>query len=180
MNGVRYKIPLRGTFFQGGGKIFLLLRYGDWQKRKKTLYYNTFYRKEENHNENRVEMKKIMLSGKIHTATITRCLVDYEGSLEIDPELLAEAGILPYEKILVANRNNGSRLETYAIPGVPGSKDFCLNGPAARLGKVGDVVTIMAFSVCDEKEAETLKPRIIVLGEGNKIKMRRRGRDMID
>ena len=61
-------------------------------------------------------MKRVMLSGKIHTARITQCEVDYEGSLEIDPELLAEAGILPYEKILVANRDNGSRLETYARP----------------------------------------------------------------
>ena len=124
-------------------------------------------------------MKKIMLSGKIHTATITRCVVDYEGSLEIDPELLAEANILPYEKILVANRTNGSRLETYAIPGVPGSRDFCLNGPAAKLGNVGDVVTIMAFSLCDEDEAKTLLPQIIVLGEGNRIVTRRRGRKIL-
>ena len=124
-------------------------------------------------------MKRIMLSGKIHTATITRCIVDYEGSLEIDPELLAEANILPYEKILVANRNNGSRLETYAIPGVPGSKDFCLNGPAAKLGSVGDIVTIMAFSLCDEDEARELKPHVIVLGKDNEIIMRRRGRDTI-
>ena len=124
-------------------------------------------------------MKKLMLSGKIHTATITRCVIDYEGSLEIDPELLAEANILPYEKILVANRDNGSRLETYAIPGVPGSRDFCLNGPAARLGKVGDVVTIMAFSLCDENEARSAKPQIIVLGKDNEIVMRRRGREVV-
>lgn len=125
-------------------------------------------------------MKKLMLSGKIHTATITRCVIDYEGSLEIDPELLAEANILPYEKILVANRDNGSRLETYAIPGVPGSRDFCLNGPAARLGKVGDIVTIMAFSLCDEEEARSAKPQIIVLGKDNEIIMRRRGREVIN
>ena len=87
-------------------------------------------------------MKREMLSGKIHTARITRCEVDYEGSLEIDPELLAEAGILPYEKILVANKSNGSRLETYAIPGKAGSREFCLNGPAAKCGNVGDIVTI--------------------------------------
>lgn len=117
-------------------------------------------------------MQRIMLSGKIHTATITRCLVDYEGSLEIDPELLAEANILPYEKILVANRNNGSRLETYAIPGKPGSRDFCLNGPAARLGKVGDVVTIMAFSAVDSSELEGYHPTVIVLDEKNEIKNR--------
>lgn len=120
-------------------------------------------------------MKKIMLSGKIHTARITRCVVDYEGSLEIDPELLKEAGILPYEKILVANRNNGSRLETYAIPGKPGSRDFCLNGPAAKQGKAGDVVTVMAFSLCDEKEAAVISPKVIILNEKNEIE-RRHGR----
>ena len=116
-----------------------------------------------------------MLKGKIHRARITRCDIDYEGSLEIDPELLKEAGILPYEKILVANRDNGSRLETYAIPGKPGSRDFCLNGPAARQGKVGDVVTVMAFSLCDEAEAAVISPKVIVLNERNEIE-RRHGR----
>ena len=124
-------------------------------------------------------MKKIMLSGKIHTARITRCLIDYEGSLEIDPELLEAANILPYEKILVSNRNNGSRLETYAIPGRPGSRDFCLNGPAAKLGQVGDVVVIMAFSLMDEKEAASCRPRVIVLDENNEIVSRRNGPDEI-
>ena len=118
-------------------------------------------------------MQKIMLSGKIHTARLTKCVIDYEGSLEIDPELLAEANILPYEKILVSNRNNGSRLETYAIPGKAGSKDFCLNGPAAKLGSIGDVVTIMAFSVCSEEEAKNVSPRVIVLDENNNITLRK-------
>ena len=114
-------------------------------------------------------MFRQMLNGKIHTARITRCAVDYEGSLEIDPELLHEADIRPYEKILVANRNNGSRLETYAIPGKPGSREFCLNGPAAKLGAVGDVVTIMAFAAVDEREAESHHPTVIVLDERNEI-----------
>ena len=113
-----------------------------------------------------------MLNGKIHTARITRCVVDYEGSLEIDPELLKEADIRPYEKILVANRNNGSRLETYAIPGKAGSRDFCLNGPAAKLGAVGDVVTIMAFAVVGDTEVETHRPTVIVLDENNEIASR--------
>ena len=114
-------------------------------------------------------MFRQMLSGKIHTARITRCVGDYEGSLEIDPELLKEANILPYEKILVANRNNGSRLETYAIPGKAGSRDFCLNGPAAKLGNVGDVVTIMAFAVVDDSECAGHHPTVIVLDEENRI-----------
>ena len=69
-----------------------------------------------------------MLKGKIHKARITMCDIDYEGSLEIDSEILEKAGILPYEKILVVNATNGKRLETYAIPGKAGSKVFCLNG----------------------------------------------------
>ena len=118
-------------------------------------------------------MKKLMLSGKIHTAHLTDCKIDYEGSLEIDPELLAEADILPYEKILVSNRANGARLETYAIPGEPGKRRFCLNGPAAKLGNPGDIVTIMAFSSIEVEEAKNWTPRVIVLDENNEIKLRK-------
>lgn len=114
-------------------------------------------------------MQKIMLSGKIHTARITHCELDYEGSLEIDSELLDEAHILPYEKILVVNRDNGERLETYAIPGPAGSRRFCLNGPAARKGEVGQIITIMAFSVLSQEEAASWHPRVIVLDENNAI-----------
>ena len=124
-------------------------------------------------------MQKIMLSGKIHTARLTACMLDYEGSLEIDPELLAEAGILPYEKILVVNATNGERLETYAIPGEAGSKVFRLNGAAARRGQVGDIVTIMAFSLFTKEEAETMLPKVIVLNEKNEIIAVRRGRQDI-
>lgn len=120
-------------------------------------------------------MQKIMLSGKIHMARITACELDYEGSLEIDPAILEEAAILPYEKILVVNRNNGERLETYAIPGKRGSKVFCLNGPAAHKGNVGDVITIMAFSICDANEALTYEPQVVVLNADNDI-VQRKGR----
>jgi aspartate 1-decarboxylase len=114
-------------------------------------------------------MNKIMLTGKIHKARLTACLLDYEGSLEIDSELLEKSNILPYEKILVVNATNGERLETYAIPGEPGSKVFCLNGAAARRGNPGDMITVMAFSLCDVAEAASLKARVIVLDEDNKI-----------
>ena len=110
-------------------------------------------------------MQKQMLSGKIHTARLTACEVNYEGSMEIDLLYLKEANILPYEKILIVNRSNGERLETYAIPGEPGKGVFCLNGPAALKGKKGDVVTIMAFSLCTPEEAAVIQPKVIVLDE---------------
>ena len=123
-----------------------------------------------------VKMKKLMLSGKIHTARLTDCRIDYEGSLEIDPELLAEAEILPYEKILVSNRENGSRLETYAIPGERGKGVFCLNGAAAHRGKPGDIVTIMTFAILTPEEAKEHQPTVIVLDERNTIIAKREGR----
>ena len=123
--------------------------------------------------ERLVAMNRMMLTGKIHRARLTSCVVDYEGSLEIDQEILAEANILPYEKILVVNATNGERLETYAIPGKAGSKVFCLNGAAARRGNPGDVVTVMAFSLCSEEDARILRPKIIVLDENNMITVRK-------
>ena len=120
-----------------------------------------------------------MIKGKIHRARLTHCDIDYEGSLEIDIDFLKKAEILPYEKILVVNATNGERLETYAIPGEAGSKVFRLNGAAARKGQVGDIVTIMAFSLFTKEEAETMLPKVIVLNEKNEIIAVRRGRQDI-
>ena len=120
-----------------------------------------------------------MLKGKIHRARITDCYVDYEGSLEIDVNFLEKAGILPYEKILVVNATNGSRLETYAIPGEAGSGIFCLNGAAAHRGSVGDIITIMCFANFTPEEAAEFRPKIVVLDEKNQIVAERRGRETI-
>ena len=120
-----------------------------------------------------------MLKGKIHRARITQCDIDYEGSLEIDIEILEKAGILPYEKILVVNATNGKRLETYAIPGPAGSGTFCLNGAAAHRGSVGDIITIMCFANFTPEEANTFRPRVVVMDEKNQITAIRLGRETI-
>ena len=120
-----------------------------------------------------------MLKGKIHRARITMCDVDYEGSLEIDIDILEKAGILPYEKILVVNATNGKRLETYAIPGEAGSGTFCLNGAAAHRGSVGDIITIMCFANFTPEEATTFRPRVVVMDEENTITAIRLGRETI-
>ena len=48
-------------------------------------------------------MKVTMLKSKIHNATVTDSQLEYEGSLEVDKDLLELTGILPYEKVLVSN-----------------------------------------------------------------------------
>jgi aspartate 1-decarboxylase len=40
---------------------------------------------------------------------------------------------------------------------------------------VGDVVTIMAFSLCSEEEAKKMSPTVIVLDENNEIKLKKGG-----
>ncbi len=114
-----------------------------------------------------------ILKSKIHRARLTSCVLDYEGSLEVDMDILDEAGVLPYEKLLVVNSANGERLETYAIPGARGSRVFCLNGAAARKGIPGDMITLMVFAQMEENEARHFKPKVLVLNEDNQISKRK-------
>jgi len=114
-------------------------------------------------------MQVHLLKSKIHRATVTDGNVDYEGSLTIAADLMKAAGFRPYERILCSNLANGNRFETYVITGKSGSGAIVLNGAAAHLGKKGDRLTIMSFAAVSKKKAEKWKPRVIVLGKGNKI-----------
>jgi aspartate 1-decarboxylase len=110
-----------------------------------------------------------LLKSKIHRAEVTDASLNYEGSMTIAEDLMEKAGLIPYERILCSNLANGSRFETYAIPGERGSGAIVLNGATAHLGKVGDRITIMSYAVVDATEGKKWKPRVIVLGEKNRI-----------
>jgi len=114
-------------------------------------------------------MHIFLLKSKIHRATVTAGNINYEGSLTIDQDLMEKVGFVPFEKILTSNMANGERFETYVIPGLRGARDIILNGAAARLGKPGDLLTIMSFAEIEAQEAQKWHPRVIVLGEKNKI-----------
>lgn len=115
-----------------------------------------------------------LLKSKIHRARVTAGDVNYEGSLGIARDLMDKVGLLPYERILCGNMANGERFETYAIAAEPGSGQIILNGATARLGKPGDLITILSFTEVEWAAAQTWKPRVIVLGENNRI-VRERG-----
>ena len=108
-----------------------------------------------------------LLKSKLLRAEITDRALHYEGSLAIDSALMEAVGLLPYEKILVANIANGERFETYAIEAPKGSYVISLNGAAAHKGKIGDQVVIMSFGQVDVKEAKDWKPKVLVLSEKN-------------
>jgi aspartate 1-decarboxylase len=114
-------------------------------------------------------MQLTLLKSKIHRATVTGASLDYEGSLTISADLAELVGLIPYEKILVSNLNNGQRFETYAIFGKAHEGIIELNGATAHLGKIGDRLTIMSFARCTLEEAALHAPRIAVLNEKNEV-----------
>src|SRR5208283_5335539 len=113
---------------------------------------------------------RTMLKSKIHSARVTDCNIDYEGSITIDTDLLRAADILPYERVEILNVNNGARFRTYAIEGKPGSGDICLNGAAARLASKGDIVIILTYHEVRSDEASHVKPRLVYVDADNHIK----------
>lgn len=110
-----------------------------------------------------------MLKGKIHRATVVQAELDYVGSITIDEDLMDAAGILEYEKVQVADVNNGNRLETYVIAGERGSGMICLNGAAAHYVEVGDKVIIMCYAQMDQAEAGAFQPHVVFVDEKNAI-----------
>ncbi len=114
-------------------------------------------------------MQRQIMHGKIHRVTVTEACIDYPGSITIDKKLMDKAGILHHEKVLIANLTNGSRIESYAIPGPAGSGVICLNGGAAKHGKAGDMVIILAFAVMSDREAKNYKPKIVYVDRQNRI-----------
>jgi aspartate 1-decarboxylase len=114
-------------------------------------------------------MTRKMCKSKIHRATVTQAELYYEGSLTLDVSLMESADMLPYEMVQVVNVNNGERFETYLIPGESDSGVVCLNGPAARLGCVGDEIIIITYAEYNEEEIKTYKPKFVFVNKENKI-----------
>ena len=114
-------------------------------------------------------MNLSMLKSKIHRAVVTQAEPDYVGSITIDSELMLAAGFLEYEKVHVADIDNGERLETYVIAGAAGSGIICLNGAAARFVEPGHKVIIMAYCALSAEEATSHRPTVVLVNAENKI-----------
>ena len=108
-----------------------------------------------------------ILHSKIHGATITGADLYYEGSISISREYLELTGMKPYQKVLVADVNNGNRFETYIIL-AENPNEIIVNGSAARLVHPGDKCIIMAFEY-KETVPSNYEPKILILGENNEV-----------
>ena len=102
-----------------------------------------------------------VLKSKIHCARVTEANLNYLGSITIDEDLMDAANLIAGEKVHIVNNNNGARFVTYIIKGERGSGCICLNGAAARLVQVDDVVIIMSYAQMEFEEAKTFTPAVI-------------------
>ncbi len=110
-----------------------------------------------------------VVKSKIHRVKVTGADLNYIGSITIDEDLMDAAKIIEGEKVQIVNNNNGARLETYAIPGPRNSGEITLNGAAARLVAVGDVLILITYAFMDLDEAKTFKPALVFPNENNNL-----------
>jgi len=115
-------------------------------------------------------LNRKLLKSKIHRARVTEANLDYTGSVTVDADLLEAADILEHEEVHIYNITNGSRLATYAIPGPAGSGVICINGAAAHLCCVDDLVILASYAEYDENELRGHEPKVIMVDKKNRFR----------
>lgn len=118
-------------------------------------------------------MLRKMLQAKLHRATVTQVVIDYEGSCGIDSDLLKMAAMRPFQHVEIYNVSNGARFNTYIIAAPPGSGEISLNGAAARLVARGDLVIICTYGLYDEADLGAYEPVVVLLDGKNRPTLKR-------
>src|SRR5687767_12715427 len=114
-------------------------------------------------------MYRTMLTSKIHRATVTHSDLHYVGSLTLDSDLLRAADLLPGELVHIVDIDNGARLQTYTIEGPAGSGIVGINGAAARLIHVGDLVIVIGYGLVRDEDARRRRPKIVHVDAKNQV-----------
>ena len=107
------------------------------------------------------------MKSKLHQGTVTETMIDYEGSIAIDENLLEAANITANEQVHIYNINNGKRFITYAILGERGSKVISVNGAAARLVQRNDRIIIVAYAMINDEDSKMFRPKVVLLDQHN-------------
>lgn len=118
-------------------------------------------------------MLRTLMKSKLHRATVTASDVNYVGSITIDRSLVEAAQLVPHERVQVLSVTTGARLETYVMVGGRDTGEICLNGAAARLMHVGDIVIIISYGLYDDAETGTHVPVVVLCDERNQPRVLR-------
>jgi aspartate 1-decarboxylase len=110
-----------------------------------------------------------MMKSKIHRATVTQADLHYVGSVTLDAALMEAADLLEGEQVAIVDITNGTRIETYVIPGPAGSGVIGINGAAAHLVNPGDLIIIMSYAVLTDAEARAMVPLVVHVDADNRV-----------
>jgi aspartate 1-decarboxylase len=110
-----------------------------------------------------------IVRAKLHGIRVTGADLDYHGSITLDPEQCALAGIYPLEFVEIWNKNSGARISTYVIYGAAGSKCCVLNGAAARTCQKGDEIIIAASASVMPDQLYDIKPKVLTYHPDNSV-----------
>lgn len=113
-------------------------------------------------------MRKLV-AAKLHGIHVTGAVLDYHGSITLDPDHCEEVGILPLEFVDIWNKHSGARISTYVIFGDRGSRCCVLNGAAARTCQAGDQIIICSSVYGDEADVTKIAPKILTFNSKNEI-----------
>ena len=89
-------------------------------------------------------MLRTFVGGKIHQLAVTGLQPTYNGSCRICPDLLAAAGIEPFERVEIYSMVSLARIATYVLPAAD-KGEFTLNGGAALHFQLGDLVAVVTY-----------------------------------
>jgi aspartate 1-decarboxylase len=107
----------------------------------------------------------VLLRAKAHGLVVAGKNLHYGGSLTLGRDVMEAAGFYPLERVEVYNVSNGARFTTYVIPGRDG--EVVLNGAAARLGEVGDVITVAAYDCVADPRSHVAR---VAVFQNDKVK----------
>lgn len=114
-------------------------------------------------------MLRPFLRAKLHRARVTRSDLHYVGSITIDIALLEAADLLPLEHVDVYNVTTGARFTTYCLAGARGSGEIGVNGAAAHLASVGDLVIVAAYCQLGREDIPGHRARVVLVDDTNRI-----------
>ncbi|MBI5056329.1 MAG: aspartate 1-decarboxylase [Nitrospirae bacterium] len=112
-----------------------------------------------------ISQERLAMKSKIHKATVTEMNAHPFDSITIDEELMEKVNLKEYEKVLVVNNINGSRLETYVMKGKRGSGIISMNGATTHLVDKGHEIIIISFAWTDGD----MKPQAVLVDKNNKF-----------
>ena len=110
-----------------------------------------------------------MLKSKIHRATVTQSALWLYRQYYCWWSSYGAAGLTEYEKVEIADVDNGARFSTYVICGEANSGIICLNGAAARMVSTGDKVIIMSYAQMTPEEIKENPPKVVFVNDDNTI-----------